>query len=140
MAETTARQLLISALIFTALLTGSFIWIGNFTNTDTDASAFAGYNTSYSKFTEVKNQSDTIQNVIQGASPQSGDLGILEGLISASWGSLKLIWTSLGTMGTILSDISDSFGVPVWFTGMIIAIIGITITFALIAAWFKWYI
>lgn len=138
MAETTARQLVISALIFTALISGSFIWISNFASTDSD---FQEYNVTFQKFNNIKTQSDAMQKIMsEDAEPSSGVLGILNGLIESSWGAISLIWDSIATMGTLLSDLTDTFGIPVWFSGLLIAIIGISIAFAIMAAIFKWHI
>jgi len=138
MAETTARQLIISALIFTALVTGCFVFISAYLPEDNDN--FQEYNTTFDKFSDIDANRQQIQEKMEDAEPSSGILGILNGLISASWGAIKLIWSSVTTMGTILGDLSSQFGVPVWFTGLLIAIIGVTVAFAVMAAIFKWHI
>ena len=137
MAESTVRQFLFSALIFTAVLTAAFILIGSFL--PSGDGGFSEYNTSaYQKFDDLQTEQEGITNRIKSADP--GGTDILGGLIGASWGSLKLVWNSASIMTIILSDISSTFGVPVWFTGLAISIILITIAFALMAAWFKWHI
>jgi len=140
--ETTARQFLFSILIFGALIAGAFSLIASFLPTETHGN-FTEFNQTYNKFDEIKTESSATAKQIEEGEPAKGIAGILNGLIDASWGSLKLIFNSFGTLSTIISDISAGtlgFNIPVWFSGLLITIVFITIAFALMAAWFKWHI
>jgi len=144
MAETTARQLIFSALIFTAIITGCFVIIGGFVP-DGDinsTSDYGTYNRSYAKFAAIREDSEEIQSKMQTVQPEEGtiNLGILDGLVRSSWGAISLTWRSVTTMTSIISNLSSDFGLPIWFTGLLITIIIVTIAFAIIAAIFKWYI
>ena len=138
MAETTARQFLFAFLIFGAVLTAGFTLIGM--ALPEDNSNFNKFNASFNKFEDIKSTAEESSDQVASAKPSSGLLGILNGLIESSWGAIKLIFKSTTLMDTLLTDMSDSFGIPTWFTGLMIAIIGITMGFALMAAWFKWQI
>ena len=138
MAETTARQFLFAFLFFGAVATAIFALIG--LSLSEDNADYDKYNTSFNKFNEMKVTATETSDKVEQAEPSSGLLGILNGLIESSWGSIKLIFKSLDIMKALLSDLSESFGLPIWFTGLLSAIIAITIGFALMAAWFKWQI
>ena len=137
MAETTGRQFIYSALIFTAVISATFFMISaSLPEGDSD---FNEYNTTFNKFETIAAQSEEIQEPLKDTNKITG-IAILDKLISASWGSLKLVWNSFETMVTLITQMGSTFGLPGWFTGLIISFIGITIAFAMMAAWFKWNI
>lgn len=140
MAETTARQFIFSALIFGAIITGCFILIANSLPDSAQKSELEKYNTTLNKFADLQEQSEKVNDKIESGEPRSGALGMINGLIESSWGSLRLIFGSVSTFSSILSSLSNQLGVPVWFTGLLISIITTTVAFALMAAWFKWHI
>ena len=142
MAEITAGQFIIATIIFGAIIAGAFSLI-SMAIPDTDNARFKEYNATFNKFNTIKSNAEETANQIEDGKPISGVLGILNGLIESSWGSLKLIWNSVSTMNTIISETaSGGMGIPIptWLTGMIITIILVTIAFAMMAAWFKWRI
>ena len=138
---TTARQFVIAALIFTAVITGLFALIS--LSVPTTSGDFNTYNRSFSKFVEIRDNTDDMAGDTETAEPAEGIEGILSGLYSASFGIVKQIWTSVTTMKAIIGDMSEggmTLGMPTWFTGLMVAIIGITVALALIASWRKWYV
>jgi len=139
MANVTASSIIIGILLFVGLASGSFIMIGSFIQSD-DSARYAEYNSSFTKLTDVRANAEEIKTGIETANPSSGILGILNGLVESSWGSIKLIWSSIDTMTTILGDISEHLFIDTWLIVTITSIIFIAIVFALMAAWFKWNI
>ena len=141
MAETTARQLLISALILSSLIAGAFAMIGLAMPEDEDRfSGDGGFNSTLNKFSTIQKQANATVNPVRAGEPKSGILGIINGLIESSWGTLKLLWRSADTVTTMLVDVGASIGLPAWFTGLLTTILIVTLAFALMAAWFKWHV
>lgn len=140
--DTTAREFIFAALIFSAILTGSLTLIG--LSLPTSSTEYSQYNTTFNKFESIKTNADSTAEVVEDFEAKSGPLGILEGLIQAGWGAIKQVWTSFGTLSTISTQLSNgaitTFSLPTWFTGLIITMIAVTIAFAFLAAIFKWYI
>jgi len=142
-AETTAREFLFASLIFGAVIAGAFTLIA-IALPQTDTGNFSAYNDTYNKFTNLRTDAEASTAVVKDAAPVNGPLGILNGLIEASWGSLTLVWNSFTTLTSVIDDTSTGglrvFNLPIWFTGLIITMILVTITFAIMAAWFQWRI
>lgn len=141
MVETTARQVVQSILILGAILTGCFTLIGF--SLQSENVNYGVSNKSLNKFTAIKADADKIKENFPDAQPSSGVLGILNGLIEVSWGAIKAVWDSYSTVTSLINDLTEGalgFDLPSWFSGLILSIIGVTIAFALMAAWFKWHI
>ena len=105
---------------------------------------FSDYDATYNKFETLRENTAQTTDAIEDASPDQGVLGVLNGLISASWGAVKNVYISFGTFTGIIEDTSTGglrvFNLPTWFTGLLISMIAVTIAFALMAAWFQWRI
>jgi len=139
MAQTTAREIVIGALVFVALLTGLFTMISYSVSDSTDLGI---YNRSLNKFVELNDETEDIVNATEYAQPDEGTEGILTGMYSSSYGALQNAWSVLGIIKTMILDLSSGslpFKIPAWFTGLIISIILVTLTFAFISSWRKWY-
>lgn len=138
--ETTARQFIIASLIFTAIITGMFTLIGQ--SVPTTSGNFTDYNRSYNKFVTIKSNAESISDRMETAQPsKEGDEGVLSGLWDISFGAVQQVWTSLTTMKAVIYDLNrggSPFGMPNWFTGLLVIIISITIAFAIIASIRKW--
>lgn len=140
MAQTTVRQVVIGALIMTALLSGAFMMIGQ--SLPDNPGNYSDYNRTYNKFNSIKNNADAINTQTETAKPDEGPEGILSGLYSSSFGALQNVWTSIDTLKTVISDTSNGglgIAIPNWFTALLAIIITTTIAFAMISSWRKWY-
>ena len=138
---TTARQFVIAALIFGAILAGTFSMIA--VTVPDNSGNFTDFNRSMNKFDDIKAQSEKIANKTKEASPQEGVEGIVSGLWSSSFGAIRQIWDSFTIMDDVIMDVgegSGAFKMPTWFVGLLSTIIFLTIGFALIASWRKWHI
>ena len=138
---TTARQFVVAALVFSALLAGVFSMIA--VSIPSNSCNFTDFNRSMNKFSEIKDETSKIANKTKESTPAEGVEGIVSGLWSSSFGAVRQIWNSYGTMEAVITDVgegSGAFKMPGWFTGLLITIIFITIGFALIASWRKWHI
>ena len=137
---TTVRQFLISSLIFTAVIAGAFAIIS--ATLPSDVGEFSDYNRSFNKFSEIKDNAESMSNTIEDAKPAEGVEGILTGLYEVSFGAVKQIWNSITTMKAIIGDFSSGglpFRVPTWLTSLFILIITTVVIFAIIASWRKWH-
>lgn len=138
--QTTVRELLIAIIIFTAVISGIFTIIALSAPTQSFGND-AQFNTTFNKFAEVKSNADSISDTVRTEKGKpAGLFGILNDLLELAWGAIKQIWTSIDILTTILQDVSDTFGVPLWVTQALSAIVLIGIIFALMAAWFRWLI
>jgi len=140
MTQTTAREIVIGALIFTALLTGLFTMIGS--SIPNSSGDFESYNKSMNKFADIKSNTETISESTEEAEPDEGPEGILSGLYTKSFGALRNAWNVVGVLGSIIDDFSEGstpLKIPLWFTALLGAIITTTLAFALISSWRKWY-
>jgi len=137
---TTVRQFMIAALIFTAVLTGTFFMISSFV--PENSGNFSDYNRSLNKFNDIKNNANSMTSSIEDAEPDEGVEGILSGLYSTSFGTVKQMWTSANTIKVITEDLSEGatpIGLPTWLTGLFWGLISTAIIFAIIASWRKWH-
>ena len=136
---TTVRQLLISALIFTAIIAGSFAMIAQ--NLPADVGNFTDYNRSYNKFEEIRSNADDIGGRIEDPEAKEGVEGLLSGMITVGYETMVQVWTSVSTMKAIMGDLSKGgtpLALPTWFTGLLIGIILIVVAFAIVSTWMKW--
>ena len=141
MAQTTAGQILISFIIFTALITGMFTMISG--AIPDNAGNFSDYNRTFNKFAEIESNTDTIANKMETDRPTSGVEGIVTGLWETSFGAIQVMWTSITTVTTLIGELSTGglpLPIPTWFTGMLISIILAAISFAIIASIRKWQV
>lgn len=141
MVETTARQFVISSLIFTGLIAGLFALIGM--SVPEGSGDFGDYNRTYNKFKDIAENANEISGKMEDAEPKTGIEGILNGMWDASFGAVKLIWTGASTTTTIITDTSRGgtpYKLPSWLTIMFTSIILVTIGFAIIASIRKWHI
>ena len=138
--ETTVRQFIIGMLILSGIITGCFTLIA--LSLPSDNTTFTLANTTLDKFTDIKDNANSMENKVKTTQPNSGALGILNGLVEISIGALSSIWDSLTTLTTIVGSLGAAIGlaIPGWFSGMILAIVGVIIAFSLMAAWFKWWL
>jgi len=140
MAQTTSRDIIIGALVFTALITGIFTMVSYSVPSGTDD--FDSYNRTFNKFNEIKTQTDEVVQATEGAEPDEGAEGILSGLYSSSFGALRNAWDVLDVLDDFINDLNEGglpFNIPGWFVLLISGIIFTTLTFALISSWRKWY-
>lgn len=141
MAETTARSILMASLIAIAVITGSFSYIASYI--PTGQGNFSDYNRSFAKFEEIRTNTEEISDSVKDADPSKGEEGLLSGLYESSFGAVRQGWTSITTMKDIISDLNQGgfpVKLPTWFTGLLIAIITLTLAFAIIASWRKWHV
>lgn len=138
--QTTVRELLIAIIIFTGVIGGIFTIIA-YSSPTQSYGADAQYNTTFNKFNTIKSESEKMTNTMRYSdNKQNSLLGVLDDLLKLAVGVIQQIWTSIDVLTAILQDVSDSFGVPLWITQSLGAIVLIGVIFALMAAWFRWLI
>lgn len=140
MADITARQFIISALIFFGIIAGGFALISQGLPNNGEMGGDVGYNATLNKFHDIEKNTNEMKSIMENAKLQNDPLGILNGLTKTVWGSIVIIWTSLSTLTTVFNSLSTLFGIPSWFLAIGITIITITIIYAIMSAVFRWRI
>lgn len=134
--QTTARQIIFTGLVFAAIITGTFTMIANSVPEHSDK--LATYNSTLNKFNTLKDNADEVTDKMKDGDAKVGPLGILNGLLEVSTGAIGQLWNSFTTLTQVILSLPNQFGIPQWFTGLIVSIIGVTLAFAIMSAIFKW--
>lgn len=134
--NTTARQVIFTVLIFSAIVSGGFSIIAmSIPTTDINSDFNTKYNTTINKFQDIQTHE---QNMIDAAR----DKGLIGNLVNGGWGVLTLTWDSLDTFSTLAQEIPIALGLPIpfWFFALISGFLFITVVFAFLAAIFHWFL
>ena len=135
------RDYIIGIIIFTFFIVGGVSVIGMFKDKDASFGTedkFQQFNSSFSKLDTVTTSVNGIETSITSSdNTQFGVFGVLNALISTSWNTLKLTFSSFSFMNDIFRATSTVFGVPSWIPAMIILIIVVVIAFAIFSAIFQ---
>ena len=95
------------------------------------------FNATFDKSSDIIAVSESLKSGVVDADTDFGVLGVLNGLISSAWNSLRLIFTSLGFMNDAFIAVSSIFGVPAWMPALLIAAVVIILLFAIWSAVFQ---
>lgn len=141
MATHTISDFVIAALLFSAIIIGSFSLIAPYVPSGgNQAARFSEYNTSlYGQFDDLNRDVDSMKNITRKG-PQTGLFGIIDGTVGAIAGALQSAWSALATFSTAISEVAYIMHLPAWLLNFIIASITAIIAFVVLAIWFKWYI
>lgn len=140
MADVLVRHYLIGVVIFCLIVVGGISMLGILNDKDptyTSGSSYTQFNQSFNRLNDVTSTVTTLQTGITDASTDFGAFGVLDALISTSWQSLKLFFTSLAIMNDAYNGLSAVFGVPAWIPLLAIALITILIVFTIYSAIFR---
>jgi hypothetical protein len=140
----TVRQFVIAALVCSALLTGAFSLIA-MSIPPTQRGNYTQYNNTFNKFEEMRLNAENISGRMENAQPTkaTGDESLLAGMWDATFGTVKQVWTSITTVNAMITDLGrggSPINMPQWFTGLLITIIGVIVTYAIIASIRKWHV
>ncbi len=140
MANNEISKYIIGIIIFTLFIMGGIAMIGEFGLVDPSFIAddrYTQFNDTFNKYTDVTAQADTLQEDIEGADTDWGAFGVLNSLIGVAWNTVTTIFTSFSFMNDAFIGLNTIFGVPIWVSSLIIAIVIIIIVFAIISAIFQ---
>lgn len=140
MAEILPRHYLFGVLAFTLFIVGGVSMLGIFKAQDptfaTD-DTYSRFNNSFNQLEDVTTTVGALQSGITDADTDFGAFGVLNALISSSWQSLKLMFTSFSIMNDAYNGLSTVFGIPAWIPGLIILAVIIMIAFTIYSAIFQ---
>lgn len=99
-----------------------------------DDEKYSTFNQTFNKYSEVQQETDDLKETITDADTDFGAFGVLNSLISTSWNSLKLLFTSFSFMNAVFSGLYTFFGIPAFVGNLIISLIIIVLVFAIFSA------
>ena len=140
MAEILPRHYLFGVLAFTLFIVGGVSMLGIFNESDpafTNDTSYTRFNQSFNQLQDVTNTVGSLQSGITDADTDFGAFGVLNALISSSWNSLKLMFSSFGIMNDAYNGLSGVFGIPAWIPGLAILAVSIIIGFTIYSAIFQ---
>lgn len=140
MAETLLRHYIWGVIAFTLFIVGGVSMLGIMKAEDTTFAtedSYTRFNESFNQLTEVTETVEGLQSGIINAETDFGVFGVLNALISSSWQSLKLTFTSFSLMNAAYTGLSAVFGVPAWIPGLIILSVIVLIAFTIWSAIFQ---
>lgn len=140
MAETLIRHYIWGILVFTLFIVGGVSMFAIYKDADptfaTD-DTYTRFNQSFNRLSEVTATVGALEDGITQADTDFGAFGVLNALISSSWQSLKLMFTSFGIMNDAYNGLSSVFGVPAWIPGLMILAVIVLIAFTIYSAIFQ---
>jgi hypothetical protein len=140
MAEVLLRHYVWGIIVFTLFIVGGISMLGIYKDKDptfaTDDS-YSRFNQSFNRLNDVTTAVNGLQTGITNADTDFGAFGVLNALISSSWQSLKLMFTSFAIMNDAYNGLSNVFGVPAWIPGLAILSVIVLIAFAIYSAIFQ---
>ena len=137
MVETTARQVIIAVLIFTAILSGMLYILGEVIPAD-QATNFNDYNSSFNQLNAMVSEGETWREGTEKPSIVEVGIDVLNSLLSAGFGILNNVWSTVKIVTTVFTEAALHLQLPSWVPALFISIITITIAFAILAYWHRW--
>ncbi len=140
MAEVLPRHYIFGILMFSLFVVGGSLLIAEFQREDgsyVNAEKYENFDRLFNKTDKINAITDQYKTNVTNSQPDQGTFGVLNSLISSSWGTLKLLTTSLSFMNDALYGLSSFFGVPRIFVTFFIGLITIMLIFAIFSAIFQ---
>lgn len=141
MGEVLPRHYIIGILIFTLFIIGGVAMIGEFRKSDPsyvdDGNKFANFNKTFNVYTKITGQVSGMSDQVKEAKPDTGILGVLNGLVLSAWQTLRLLVSSLGFMGAVFGGLSSIFGIPAWIPAIVLSIVVVILVFSIFGAIFQ---
>lgn len=138
----TARTVVMSGLVLTMVMTGIFILIAQ--AVPSGSGGLENYNTTITKLNTIKNESKDIQSSIEAPPEKKTGIQILDSLIQGTIGAAQQMWNTVSALTSFFGELGEGalgpIKIPSWVTYLITSIIGLTLAYALMSAWFKWKI
>lgn len=140
MAEVLIRHYVTAIIIFALFVVGGMTLLAKFGDSDptfTNDSNYARFNSTFNKINEVSTSVNGLQTSITDAATDFGAFGVLNALISASWQTLKLMFSSFSIMNGAYYGLSSFFGLPSWVPAFLILAVIVVISFNIYSAIFQ---
>lgn len=134
MAEFSISQFTISIILATIIIIGGVGLLSAAYSTHPDATSQAeigALNTTFYKYDQIQSSAQELKNSITGTNQSSsGSMSAIDSLISGSWNSIKLFYSSFSFVFTFFDGLATMAMVPSWIIGLITAIIIILVGYA----------
>jgi hypothetical protein len=134
-------NILPSSFVMGALVFGLFITAGISILTDfwmanpsVDGSQISSFNKTFDTYSKAKTETDTLTQQFTSSEADTSVFGMLNALITVSWGVIKSVFSSFSFMFSTIYGITSFFGVPLWITNSIMALVSVGLVFAVISA------
>lgn len=141
MAEQTARTVVISGILLLSVMTGIFVLISMSIPPGTDT---GNYNSTLTKLANIETQTNQIQSDIQSPPKKIIGNAVIDGLIQGTIGAASQMWSTVSALKSFFDELGEGalgpIDIPGWVIMLITSIIGLTLAYALMSAWFKWRI
>lgn len=134
------RDYIWGILIFTLFIVGGTSMMGIMQSHDSTYATdekYTQFNDSFNRLSEVTTAVEGLQTGITEAETDFGAFGVLNALISSSWQSLKLMFSSFSLMNAAFDGLTVVFGVPAWVAGLITLAVIVLIAFIIYSAIFQ---
>lgn len=133
------RDFAIGVIFFSLVITASAFLMGGFENrysTDIDQNLYwepanESFNETFSSMSEMQATAEQMANQTQTQGLEGQ--GVAEALAGGTWNVIMLIWDSFGIIKDLVANIAEQLGMPSWFVIGLLAIITISIVFAIIS-------
>lgn len=140
MAETIIKNLFIGGIIFTLCVVGFVSLIASWQSADPSFSAgddVRDFNRLFNKTNELQGNVTKLKEQIENTELDLNVLNVLNILFNVVWQGLKTFFGTIGFMFTVLLNAGIMFGIPEWFTGLLISLITVLVILSMWAIIFN---
>ncbi len=147
MANILPRHYITGIIIFTLLIVSGVAMMTSFQGensefmSDTDEDTFEKFNQTFNVMEDLTTEVDALKTNIEGEEEDAGffkeAFGFLNSLISKSWNTLKLLFTSLSFMNAVFGGLSVVLGFPYFLPILLGMLVTVLIAFAIYSAIFQ---
>jgi hypothetical protein len=140
MADATPSTYITGIILFVIVTVAGISMVGMFAADDPafiTGPTYGLYTQAFNKTAEITAEVEALQDTIESTSADPGPFGVLNALVSGSWASLRLIFTSFGFMADVFNGLESIFHVPGWLIGLVTLIIVVMLAFRIFSAIFQ---
>lgn len=129
------KNIIIIVLIISAIAIG-FGNIVSDANQKYDLDINNSYSETYNKLGEMENESSKLSETIRGG--EINDATAFETLSIAGYTAIKLSFTSVNTLFSLVNNLVRDLGIPFWVYTLLVILITIGIGYAILTYIFRW--
>lgn len=140
MSDVLPRHYIVGIIIFTFFIIGGVSLMSMMMPPSinaADTAQFQKFNRTFNVQKDITESVGNLESSVTGADLDPGPFGMLNALISSSWTSLRLLFSSYSFMDSVFEGLSSIFGVPGWIPALIMLIITVMLVFAIFGAVFQ---
>lgn len=136
-AQMLPSEYLIGITIFTLVISAGVWLISSMRDVDSsfvDDTKYSQFNNTFNKYTQMRTQTQKLEESITGSEADFGPFGPLGALVGTIWNSVKLMFSNFAFMTTVFGGLYSFFGIPAFVGNLIITLVSISLVFAIFAA------